>query len=184
MKNLLKTDLKKFCKKALEIGALRTKIILTDTIIVANWVRIKCQYGCEGYGKRLSCPPYSPQPVETERILKEYTTGILFEGQFLKVIPQAAELEREIFLSGYYKAFGMGGGPCILCETFKKIKPGDDMPESCNLKNGCRHPRKSRPSMEACGIDVYQTLRNNGWNIEVVKEKTDKCINIGLVLVE
>ena len=41
------------------------------------------------------------------------------------------ELERELFLSGLYKAFGMGAGPCGLCDT-------------CTFDEGCRHPRQAR----------------------------------------
>jgi len=53
-----------------------------------------------------------------------------------------ADLEREIFLAGFYKALSFGCGPCGLCKT-------------CEIENGCRYPEKARPSMEAAGIDVF-----------------------------
>ncbi|HID55545.1 TPA: hypothetical protein EYP37_03380, partial [Candidatus Poribacteria bacterium] len=37
---------------------------------------------------------------------------------------------------------------------------------------GCRHPRQARPSMEACGIDVYRTAKTAGFPIEVVRDYT------------
>ena len=82
-----------------------------------------------------------------------------------------ADLERELFLDGYYKAFGMASGPCELCRT-------------CDPARGCRHPYQARPSMEACGIDVYQTARNNGFRLEVVRSEDCLCAFVGLVLID
>ena len=95
---------------------------------------------------------------------------MLFEAGRRKPKRIAAELEREIFLAGYYKAFGLGSGPCSLCDE-------------CDL-DGCRYPHKARPSMEACGIDVYQTVRSNGFEIEVVRDRDDPQHYFGVVLVE
>jgi len=78
-------------------------------------------------------------------------------------------LEQEIFLDGYYKAFGMGAGPCQLCSKCGKF---------------CRHPEKTRPSMEACGIDVYSTVRANGYPIKVVSSANCKGNYYGIVLIE
>ncbi|MHC4664298.1 MAG: DUF2284 domain-containing protein, partial [Planctomycetota bacterium] len=83
----------------------------------------------------------------------------------------APNLEREIFLSGYYKAFGLGAGPCRLCDE-------------CSFDSGCIHADDARPSMEACGIDVYETARANGYEIEVVRHRKDKQHFYGVVLVK
>ena len=64
--------LEDFCRKAIELGAAKAKIIKAEDVIVADWVRLKCQYGCGGYGKRLSCPPYSPTPSETRKVMAGY----------------------------------------------------------------------------------------------------------------
>ncbi len=80
------------------------------------------------------------------------------------------EMERRMFLAGYYKAFGLGNGPCMLCG-------------SCNFKR-CNHAEQARPAMEACGIDVYATVRANGYPIEVVKDYSDDANYYGLVLIE
>jgi predicted metal-binding protein len=82
----------------------------------------------------------------------------------------AVQIEKAAFLFGFYKAWAMGAGPCRLCA-------------SCNLKSGCRHSEAARPSMEACGIDVYTTARRNGFKIEVVKSPGDKANYFGLVLI-
>ena len=47
------------------------------------------------------------------------------------------------------------------------------------------HPhRAGTPLQEACGIDVYATVRGNGYPIEVVKDYSDDANYYGLVLIE
>ncbi|UCF44650.1 MAG: hypothetical protein JSV99_12255, partial [Planctomycetota bacterium] len=49
---------------------------------------------------------------------------------------------------------------------------------------GCRHPERARPAMEACGIDVFSTVRKVGLPIEVVRTRR-QCPNYyGLILVD
>jgi len=47
--------------------------IVPDGIVVSQWVRFKCRYGCRGYGKHFGCPPYAPSPDETRRMVDEYS---------------------------------------------------------------------------------------------------------------
>ncbi len=166
-----KAGLKDFCQRALELGAKAAKIIEADSIVTAPWVRVKCQFGCPAYGTRLSCPPHSPRPEETREVIASYDTAILVEVNMLEGSALVVSLEREIFLAGYYKALGMGSGPCFKCSK-------------CSLKGSCKHPDLTRPSMEACGIDVYQTLKNNAITIEVVKDLDSPHRHHGVVLVE
>lgn len=175
------TEMRKYVDKALSMGVTNARIISTKSVVVANWVRLKCQFGCGGHGKRLTCPPYSPTPDYMQKVVSEYSRGLLMQiehippkiehktSQRLKRI--VAELEREMFLDGYYKAFGMTSGPCRLCRT-------------CNVEKPCKYPYEARPSMEACGIDVYQTVRNAGFKLEVVKTEDSLCTYNGLILVE
>ena len=157
---------------ALGQGAMTAKIVKPADVVTAEWVRWKCQYGCEGFGGSLVCPPYTPTPSETRAVLDEYKRGILFEsppGGHVKKI--ASSLERELFLAGSYKAFGLGAGPCRLCDE-------------CAFDEGCRHPRKSRPAMEAMGIDVFATVRQHGFTVEVVTSQCEPIHVFGLVLVD
>jgi predicted metal-binding protein len=85
--------------------------------------------------------------------------------------PIVAEIERQVFLKGFYKAFAMASGPCELCEE-------------CNLDGDCRYPYEARPSMEACGIDVFQTAREAGFPIEVLTSCEDTPNFYSLLLVE
>jgi predicted metal-binding protein len=166
-------DAEYFARKSVELGAAGARVISPKQVFTAEWVRRKCQYGCGGYGKRLTCPPYSPTPQQTRRMLDEYETAILVHcpSGWKKVKDIVAALEREAFLSGYYKAFAMGSGPCHLCDV-------------CDLEGGCRHPYQARPSMEACGIDVYRTARTAGFPIEVVRDHTCPQNYYGLLLLD
>jgi len=106
-------------------------------------------------------------------MLDEYKTAMLVHcpSGWANVKEIVATLEREAFLSGYYKAFAMGSGPCNLCDT-------------CDPQKRCKHPDRARPSMEACGIDVYQTARTAGFPIEVVRDRTCPQNYYGLLLFE
>lgn len=152
-------------RKAAKIGA--------DSVVTAPWTNYKCRYGCDFYGKRNSCPPYTPTWKQTQEIIDCYEYGILFniqDGSNTSVTPLAVELARQAFLDGYYKAIAFGSGPCLICKE-------------CDLEH-CRFPKKAIPSMEACGIDVFATARNNGFEIETVREKSDKHNYFGFVLFE
>jgi predicted metal-binding protein len=166
----MKDKYPKYVKKAVDLGAKEAKIISASSVVTAQWVRLKCQFGCDGYGRRLTCPPFSPSPQETRIMLDEYTHVLLIHGDaYTDIRNIVASLEREVFLDGFYKAFGMGAGPCYLCPRCPK---------------SCKHPDMARPSMEASGIDVYATARGNGFPINVVK--TRKCPEnyYGIVLLE
>ncbi len=159
--------------RAVELGAKEAKLISPQSVVTAEWVRLKCQYGCGGYGKCLTCPPNSPTPEQTRRMLDGYGTAVLlhFDEHWGPVRKVVAALERELFLSGYYKAFAFACGGCELCDE-------------CNIEGSCVHPREARPAMEASGIDVYATARNNGYPIEVVTSRTCGQNYYGLVVIE
>ncbi len=170
-----------FCRRAVEMGVEEAKVIAPDSVVTAEWVRMKCQYGCPGFGQSLCCPPRTPTPDMTRKVIDSYQKAILLhqrlaEGEkrrgggraFRKAI---VRLETEIFLDGYYKAWGMGSGPCDLCKE-------------CNLTGSCNHGLEARPSMEACGIDVFKTARDNGFPIEVLRTRDERRNMFGLVLVE
>jgi predicted metal-binding protein len=104
-------------------------------------------------------------------MLDQYKRAVIFEadkGEPKKIAPA---LEKKLFLQGFYKAFGMGAGPCRLCET-------------CAFEQGCRHPDDTRPSMESCGIDVFATARDHGFTINVVCTQKDPQHYFGLVLID
>jgi predicted metal-binding protein len=165
------TDLQTFIARACELGADEAKTIAPASIVTAAWVRLKCQFGCGLYNSSLCCPPHSPTPEETRRVLDCYRRAILVRckpGVYVKTL--VVTLEREVFLAGYYKGLALGAGPCFLCEE-------------CSFDR-CRHAQKARPSTEACGIDVYATVRANGFPLEVVTDENGDQNYYGVVLVD
>jgi len=180
---MLDSDLEKYCRQAVEKGATHAKQIHPSSVVTAEWVRWKCQFGCPNYNKKYSCPPDTPRPDQTRALVDCYRRAILFHKelqytrgrgelrqQFLSML---VELEGQMFKDGYYKSLVIIGGSCRICEECAKLEG-----------TPCRFGTKSRPSMEACGIDVYQTARNNGFFIVPLKEKTETQNWYSLLLVD
>jgi len=95
------------------------------------------------------------------------------------------ELEKKAFLCGFYKAFGMGALPCTLCDVCiseEKLDKGETIDLLDKLR--CRHKGLMRPSMEACGIDVFKTLENAGYNPTVLKDYIKTFVLFGMVLLD
>ena len=169
----IKSTLDRFCRAARKFGAKDAKVISAKTIFTAPWVRLKCQFGCGGYGRCLTCPPYSPEPEQTRKVIDSYKKAVLVHvdsDDWKDIKKIVLKLETEVFFAGYYRALAFGAGPCNLCRR-------------CNLEK-CVNPEDARPSMEACGIDVFKTARKNGFKIEVVKNTRDRANYFGVVLVE
>ena len=166
-----------YCKEVLEQGADGAKIVDPRSVTTAEWVRMKCQFGCPGFGKSRCCPPHAPPPDLTRKVVDSYQKAILIhrklpKGEKTKFFNQTiVKLEIEIFLDGYYKAWSLVSGPCRLCDE-------------CDLSTPCRHGLEARPSMEACGIDVFKTARDNGFPIEVLRTREEERDIFGLILVE
>ena len=159
-------------RRAVKMGVRHARIVPTENVFTAPWVRWKCQYGCGGYGSSLLCPPHSPRPEETQRVLDSYKRAILIHGDRTTDIRQmVTDLEREAFLGGFYKAFAFACGPCGLCNK-------------CSFDKGCRYPERARPAMEACGIDVFKTVRAARLPIEVVTNRDCAVNYYGLLLLE
>lgn len=187
MKNMNIEDIIQIMQEsAKKRGANSSKLILVKEIVVEDWVRQKCEYGCKGYARHFTCPPYTPTPGETRRRLANYEKGLLIEFTELKEKQQQQkiheimfELEREAFINGLYKAFAYTAGPCRLCGSCEAEKV--QFPNKYSKKE-CKNQKKARPCMEACGIDVFQTARNAGYKLEVV-QKVGECFkSFGLLL--
>ena len=73
-------NLETFCNDALKMGAIDAIVISPKKVFTATWVRLRCQYGCSEYGLCLTCPPHSPAPETTRKMLDEYQSAILLHG--------------------------------------------------------------------------------------------------------
>ncbi|MFQ5862237.1 MAG: DUF2284 domain-containing protein [Candidatus Brocadiales bacterium] len=167
-------DMSALCEEAVRLGATEAKIIPISSVVVEPWVQMKCRFGCPHYNKSKTCPPFAPTYRETKDALRCYRRGILIEGQppgkeFTELL---LKLELGANIAGFHKAFAMGAGPCPLCHKC----PEENEP--------CLMPYHARPSMEACGIDVFQTVRDNGFEIRFLEEKGAYVRYFGLILLE
>jgi predicted metal-binding protein len=174
-------------RKARELGASSTQLISTKDIYAEHWVRQKCQYGCSRYAKRFTCPPYSPTPEETSKILPEYRQALLVHFADVRdekrpVVHEIMfNLEREAFLNGLYKAFAYAAGPCRLCANCvaEEIQGPNEY-----SKKECKFPEKARPSLEAAGVNVFRTASKAGYPIRVIRQKGDCFTLFGLLLLD
>ena len=65
------------------MGIGEAKIINTCSVITAEWVRMKCQFGCRRFGTRLCCPPNTPTPYVTRRLIDSYQKAILLHRRLM-----------------------------------------------------------------------------------------------------
>ncbi len=111
-----------FIQKALELGALESKIIKAKSIVTAPWVRLRCQFGSSGYNTSLCCPPYSPTPEEIRKVIDCYTKAILIHviklGKITKIISQ---LERKYFFLDIIKPSDSAPGHVQFARTAIKL---------------------------------------------------------------
>lgn len=161
----------RICAEARKLGFDFARIIKCSEVALEPWVRVKCQFGCAGYNASKQCPPFSPDEKRTKEILASYTHALIVQSTppSREFHERLLSLERSLFLLGHYEALAFGAGPCSLCS-------------SCRPEERCRFPDKARPSMEACGVDVYKTARRAGLPINPVSHPSGYVKYIGMVL--
>jgi predicted metal-binding protein len=90
-----------------------------------------------------------------------------------KLMADLYELERAIFLAGYYKVFLLQYGSCMCCKNCAA--------EGTRIK--CINKIKSRPGADAMGIDIYQTAHNVGYPVQVVKSHDEITNRFAFLLI-
>jgi predicted metal-binding protein len=197
-------DLERLRALALELGASDAVIIPAGSIVVDARVRLKCTVPrCARAGETPNCPPHAPDLTVVRQALASYSSAILFkcdvtpvadyvpgrgvtkaeQRQVLLFHKQGSDvvygLERQAYKDGYHLAMGLGGGSCkdYLCQGM-----------ICQfLDSGrCRFPLRSRPSIEALGIDVVKLIDTAGWTAYPLLDDLSAvpcAITVGLVLV-
>ena len=160
------------------------KWIDPEKIIVAQWVRMKCTFGCGEYGNNATCPPNTPPVPECEKFFREYSAAVIFP--FSKKVKKPenrhawtkkenlrlSKLEREVFLAGYEKAFLLYMDSCCLCK------------ECTGDRRTCQKPRLARPSPESMAVDVFSTVRQFGFPIEVLANYKQKMHRYAFLMVQ
>ena len=119
---------------------------------------------CRHYGKCWTCPPACPGLEENRELLRQYKTGILvqttgtpeddfdLEGMYEIGRAQSRRFHafHKILREEFPDLLALGAGGCDLCEAC--TYPGAP----------CRCPDDAVPSMEAFGLVVSDTCRDNG----------------------
>jgi predicted metal-binding protein len=158
-----------------------------DRIVVAQWVNLKCRYGCSQYKANWSCPPATPDINEVRAILSEYTTALMLVGRQnrndfyrdsnrnrtdqVKYWKGTVSLERMLFLKGYDKAISLVSGACSLCKK-------------CAYPGACRNPMEKRPTVESFCIDLVGTLKNLDIETRVAMELNETFKYYSIILLD
>src|SRR3972149_5385826 len=202
-------NLQDLCKLARKLGATNAVSFNAKGVVVDERVRLKCCVPvCDDYGLNLMCPPNVMSVQEFREILARYNKAILIQIELgipaemrteigkaddvaalyksvgfldsykkhfnpikLKLHHITHKVEAQAFSLGYRFAAGFIAGSCKLCPECSAIKSD----------KSCRHPFRARPSMEAMGIDAYQTAKNAGLPFDIPTK--NKIVWNGLVLV-
>jgi predicted metal-binding protein len=199
----LNEDLKRYREKALELGATKAEIIKASDIPVDERVTLKCQIPrCFGYGVGANCPPNTLKPAELREILNKYKWAIFFIKDvpshiivrdrttieervkaYQDVFEIVNAIESMAFYDGHYLAVGFSAGSCRHTFCGKE--------KTCQAMVGerCRFSLRSRPSMEAVGIDVYRMVTRAGWDIYPIgcnarAEEVEKGTLAGIIIVD
>ena len=197
-------DLERYRALALSLGASAAVIVPADRVVIDERVRLKCVVPrCLRAGETPNCPPYAPDLDLVRRALSRYTWAVLFKcavepleayapgsggtkeerRRVLSFHEQSGEivyeLERQAYKDGYHLAMGFGGGSCkdYLCKGLV-----------CQfLDSGrCRFPHRSRPAMEAVGIDVIDLLNAVDWQAYALLgdlEDIPCAVTVGIVFI-
>jgi predicted metal-binding protein len=121
---------------------------------------------------------------ECKQFFSEYQSAVLFH--FSKSVdkpedrhPRSKEvnerllaIEKAVFLSGYHKAFILLMNECQQCS------------ECTRNANTCKHPESVRPLLDSMAVDVFTTVRKNGFPIEVLTDYNQMMNRYAMLMVD
>jgi len=196
-------------EKAKKLGALETKIVSPNKVVVEDRVLLKCRAGCNSYGHKFVCPPFAPTPDEFRKTLKEYKNILIVK------FPADAEAEEDVGRS-LLRNLCAPDTPLDLRDRTKKfwdVWNGDKrrillamlelekaafnrgytlafaltagsctLCEKCNIGGSCTHPTMARFPEHALGVNVKKTLKNVGMSVKFPFESHPE--GIGMLLVD
>ena len=155
-----------------------------EDVLVRQWVRFKCMFGCNSYGNKGGCPPAVPSIPECRELFAEYDQILVLHLTVKLDRPEDRKewsrkknlellaIERAVFLAGCHKAFLLFMDECRFCVDC----PG--------TREECKNPAMARPCPEALGVDVFTTVRNAGFDIEVLKDYGQQMNRYAFLLVQ
>jgi len=153
-------------------------------IVTAEWVRMKCRYGCREYGRNAACPPNTPSVDECSRFFREYRRAAVFH--FAKTVERPEDrhawgrklnlellkLEQELFMAGFVKAFLIFFDSCGICL------------ECAETRAECKEPKLARPTADGLAMDVFSTVRKIGYPIEVLSDYSQEMNRYAFLLID
>ena len=196
-------------EEARKLGALEAKIISSNKVVVEDRVLLKCRTGCDSYGKKFVCPPFTPTPDEFRKMLKEYRKVLIVK------FPAEAEAEEDVGRSLQRNQCSPETSPDLRERTnkFWDVWSGDKrrillamlelekgafnrgytlalsltagsctLCAKCNMEATCTHPTMARYPEHALGVNVKKTLKNVGMSIKFPFEKHPE--GIGMLLID
>ncbi len=141
-----------------------------QNIVTSRWVRMKCMFGCREYGENACCPPNTLSVDECRSFLNDYAQAVVFhfEKHFENpddrhkwtrgINERLLKLEREVFFMDNPKTFLLFMDSCNFCE------------DCAGERAKCKNKRFARPTPEAMAIDVFSTVRQIGYPINVLSD--------------
>lgn len=152
-------------RAALDCGASKATVINNHQIVLSEEVRKMCAANrCGIYGKCWVCPPDVGTIEDCMATVRRFPRGLLYqrysdledsfdiEGMqeakkdFIALSQRLNERIKEL-LEGEY--LHLSGGGCGLCKVCAKV-----------TGEPCRFPEKALSSVEAYGVDVYNTTKS------------------------
>lgn len=156
----------------IELGFEDVIDIKTDSVVVTEFAKNKCAFGCSSANLK-HCDENHIPLEETKRLISSYKRALLLKGA-----PGTGEFQRKVlkaetlaFKKGFHKAFAFWAGPCSICND-------------CDLFKPCKNTKNRRPSMEGSGIDVFETVRNNHQSLKTLSERGEFVKYFALLLLE
>lgn len=152
--------------------------------VVSQWVRMKCMFGCQEYGRCAACPPHVPAVSECRQFFNEYEQAVILHFQknldnpddrhawSREVNLELLDLEKAVFTAGFHKAFLLFMDNCGICKHCK------------TSREECKQPRSSRPTPEGLAVDVFATVKKIGMPIEVLSDYKQTMNRYAFLLIE
>ena len=187
---------------ALNLGATETRVIAVEDIVVENRVVLKCRFGCDDYGNKLTCPPFTPKVDEFRRMLKDYKHALIVK--FKSPAEADTDVSRSLLRSQYDSTMSKelrekaskfwsdwkSDKKRILLAVLELEKAAFNegytfavgftsgscgLCEKCNVQAGiCLHPTMARCPEHAVGINMKKTAEKAGMPITFpIKEKPE-----------
>jgi predicted metal-binding protein len=191
------------------LGALGVKIIGSNRVVVEDCVLLKCRTGCDSYGKKFVCPPFTPTPDEFRKMLKEYRKVPIVKfpaeagaeedvGRSLQKNQYSPETPTNLRerVKDFWDVWGADKKRILLAmldlekAAFNRgytlavsLTAGScTLCAKCNIEATCTHPTMARYPEHALGVNVKKTLKNAGISIKFPFEKHPE--GIGMLLID